>query len=143
MAERCPDVEPLLSALLDGELDEATAVGVRSHLEGCARCLAEAEQLSSVRRLVRNFPVRRLPDDVTLTPAVPVAAPRPRSLLARTGATLAVTAGLLGGAAFALGSEPAADVPTVAVPMDVYAADHFVHTANRALSIPVALETGR
>jgi hypothetical protein len=29
------------------------------------------------------------------------------------------------------------------VPLDVYVADHFVHTVNRAMAVPVTLELRR
>jgi hypothetical protein len=57
--------------------------------------------------------------------------------LPRAGAALAVTVGLLGGVAFSLGGQPSPDVPTVAVPMELYVVDHVVHTVQAPVSGPV------
>lgn len=49
----CPDKEPMLHGLLDGELDAANALAIEAHLESCAGCAAEFERLGAVSRLVR------------------------------------------------------------------------------------------
>ncbi|CAN5899213.1 hypothetical protein BH23ACT8_BH23ACT8_06000 [soil metagenome] len=149
----CHDVEPVLSAYLDGELD-TTAPKVRRHLDGCARCRDELDRLAAVRSLVRSMPVRRLPP--TLRADLPLytsyRADHPRTSrkvspydagleqvgvrAARALAALAVAAGLVGGAAFGLGGRPASDA-VVQVPMDAFVADHVVHTVDAPVGIPV------
>jgi anti-sigma factor RsiW len=141
MAERCDGVEPLLSAHLDGEVRSAERAALETHLAGCPSCAAELDQLRVVRSLVRSLPVRRLPEGVGPLPAA-AAAPEHRGLL-RAGVAFAAALGLLGGAAFSLGGQPAPDTRLVTVPVDVYVADHFVHTAHRAFTVPVTLDAGR
>jgi anti-sigma factor RsiW len=149
MADPCEAIEPLLSAHLDAELDAPTASRVAAHLRTCAGCAAEAESLTAVRSMLRSAPVRRLPDAVRAAvlaqePGGARLPEPPRELArARVGAALAVAGGLLAGAVFGLGGQPPAGTPTVAVPLDVYVADHFVHTVNRAMAVPVTLELRR
>lgn len=139
MAE-CARVEPLLSARLDGELGRTERAMVERHIQRCAGCAADASELAHVRALVRNLPVRRLPDGVALVDrGTPAAAAAPPRRAARAVSTLAVVGGLLTGAAYALGGQPAPAERIVNVPMDVYVADHFVHTVNRATFIPVGI----
>jgi anti-sigma factor RsiW len=149
MAERCDRVEPLLSAHVDGELDAVTERNVASHLATCPACAAEAEATAAVRSLLRSMPVRRLPEGVRAV-APPVGAAvglmgtgerEGATRLARAGAALAVAGGLLAGAAFSLGGQAPVDTRTVAVPLDVYVADHLVQTVNRAVFTPVRSES--
>jgi anti-sigma factor RsiW len=141
MAAECTQVEPLLSALLDDELDGEEAVIAVDHLGRCPACRTELEQLAVLRSMVRSMPVRRLPEGVRFAPAPPPApASRP---LARAGADGQRGAGLVTGAAFALGGQPTGEGPIVAVPVEVYVADHLVHTVNRAAWMPAGLELDR
>lgn len=155
MREGCGAVEPLLSAHIDGELRARRNQVVARHLDRCSVCAREAEQLRVVRSLVRSLPVRRLPDALRPTAGRPdqvrldVAAqldgvrtgPGARraraSLRAGAGVLTAVALGLAGGAAFALGGQPPADAPVIAVPMDVLVADHLVHTVHAPAGAPV------
>jgi anti-sigma factor RsiW len=136
MADTCTRVEPLLSAWIDGELCSDDAALVAVHLDGCGQCSAQADRLASVRSLVRSLPVRRLPDPLRSALAAQVETPSQASALTRVSAALAVAAGLLGGAVFALGGQPPSDSRPVAVPMDVYVADHVVHSAQDPLGSP-------
>ncbi len=43
-----------LSEWLDGQLDDTAAAKVARHLEECARCRAEAEELRALRTLLRS-----------------------------------------------------------------------------------------
>lgn len=45
-----------LSALLDHELDPATARSVGDHVDGCNACLAELTSLERIRRIIRDLP---------------------------------------------------------------------------------------
>jgi anti-sigma factor RsiW len=47
---RCDDVRTQLSALLDGELAPSQAEAVRRHVQACARCALECEDLDRVKR---------------------------------------------------------------------------------------------
>lgn len=91
----------LLSAMLDGELTEAEAGWVATHLEGCGQCRSELEGLASARAAVRGLPMLDLPED--LVPAHPVVTrlwPRRIATAAMSVAAAAVVAvgalGLLG-----------------------------------------------
>jgi anti-sigma factor RsiW len=45
----CPDQEPLLQALFDGELDAANALAVEAHLKTCQACAAHYRTLQALR----------------------------------------------------------------------------------------------
>jgi anti-sigma factor RsiW len=50
-----------LSAFLDDELDDDTAIVVARHLAGCARCLGELEGLRATRDALRALPLLHAP----------------------------------------------------------------------------------
>ena len=53
----CPALDPLLSALLDGELDRDVWRGVDRHLKQCGRCRRELRGLRKSRRLYAAIPL--------------------------------------------------------------------------------------
>jgi anti-sigma factor (TIGR02949 family) len=48
---RCIDVVRVVSAYLDGELDDAHRAQIERHLEGCQGCRAAVDQLETVIRI--------------------------------------------------------------------------------------------
>lgn len=137
MPERCDAVEPLLSAYLDEELPPTERDRVAQHLARCDACASDVEALRAVRSLARSLPVRRVPEDMPLVARPPARAP----VLARAGLVAAVAAGLLTGAAFTLGGQETVDAPMIAVPMDVFVADHVVRAVQAPASAPVTVGT--
>jgi anti-sigma factor (TIGR02949 family) len=85
----CREVERLLGAYLDGELDPAVSTSVRDHAETCAACRQRLANLESIGRLVRRAPYYQAPDAL-----------RARVAQARTHS--ATTSRLLGWAAAAV-----------------------------------------
>jgi predicted anti-sigma-YlaC factor YlaD len=59
---RCETCHDLLSADLDGELDEVDRPALDGHLEGCASCRAHAVRLASLNRSMRVAPAEPVPD---------------------------------------------------------------------------------
>jgi anti-sigma factor RsiW len=57
----CREVEGLLGAYLDGELEPAVSTSVRSHLDTCVACGQRLADLESVGRLVRRAPYYQAP----------------------------------------------------------------------------------
>ncbi len=55
----CPDREPLLHGLLDGELDAANALECEAHLRTCPGCAAEFSRLQDLRSALSAPGVRR------------------------------------------------------------------------------------
>ena len=53
----CPELAPLISAMLDEELDASTWRDVEQHVSGCRRCRFELRQLRSARRLHATIPL--------------------------------------------------------------------------------------
>jgi len=51
----------MISAYLDGELDDRERSDLMRHLAGCGRCSAELEDIQRVRAAVRSLPVLELP----------------------------------------------------------------------------------
>ena len=76
-----------LSALLDGELASDEAAELRAHLDACASCQRELEEIRDVRRLVRALPA--------VEPTRPLGLPRPASRYAVANVAASVAAGLL------------------------------------------------
>lgn len=168
-SERCVDLEPLQCAWLDGMLDEGDRARMGAHLERCSDCRADVEGLARTRALLRSLPVRRLPEELH-TPGRPrrqrrapdrapsgrrseeagttrgappgVVATRPR-LRHRVLAGLAVVLGLVGGTAFAVGGDAAPGQPRVPVPVELFVADHLVHTVGGPVSTPVVVDGAR
>lgn len=153
MSNGCADVEPLHSAWVDGALEPGERARVAGHLRVCHACCAEIESLQRTRALVRSVPVRCLPADVgalrpRLAPAAlraPTTAPQGAAGVAhaarqRLVTGLAVVMALIGGAAFALGGQPSPDDRMVTVPVDLFVADHLVHTVGGPMSTPVVVE---
>jgi anti-sigma factor RsiW len=157
MSSRCETVEPLLSAWLDDELRPEERVAVAAHLDRCAACRADAEQVRWTRSLARSLPVRRAPEELlegaartaVAGPSRPAAGSLDRPgrgsagvMLRRAGATAAVMVGLVAGVAYTLGGAPA-DTRTVRVPLDLYVADHLVHSVDGPVTTPVVFGASR
>jgi len=51
--ERCREMELLIQADIDGELDAAAAAGVVAHRQQCAHCMAIYQQLTQLRQSLR------------------------------------------------------------------------------------------
>lgn len=91
----CRDVEALLGAYLDGELDAARAGEVGAHLEGCAACAALLERHRALRAAIHaELPSYPAPDVLRtrLREAVREAAPRRGAWRATPWRALAVAA---------------------------------------------------
>jgi anti-sigma factor RsiW len=58
----CHEVEGLLSAYLDGELEPAVSTSVRDHVHVCAACRQRLANLESIGRMVRRAPYYKAPD---------------------------------------------------------------------------------
>lgn len=159
MADSCDDLEPLGSAWLDGALEPAERAAFAAHLGRCDGCRSDVEEIARTRALLRSLPRRRMPpgllDDVADDADVPVAAPLPsgapaaaradggadasvRRRTTRTAAAVAVL-GVLGGAAFSLGERPP-EARTVAVPMELFVADHVAQSTRTPVWSPVMVE---
>lgn len=138
MTDRCAAVEPLHSAWLDGVLGPTEAERVAAHLERCRACRAEVDALDRTRRLLGNLPVRRVPTAVLAgpRPAVDVPGRRRMGTAAGLATVIAVLAGVVAGAAYAVGGETGGPAPTVPVPVDVFVADHLVRTYGDHVASP-------
>src|SRR5262249_3035725 len=61
----CDEVNRLLDAYLDGELDESARPGVQKHLAGCASCRIEADRIAASSSLVRaTLPLYKAPAEL-------------------------------------------------------------------------------
>jgi anti-sigma factor RsiW len=69
----CREVEGLLGACLDGELEPAVSASVREHVDACAACRQRLANLESLGRMVRRAPYYQAPETLRarLTPARP------------------------------------------------------------------------
>jgi anti-sigma factor RsiW len=69
----CREVEGVLGAYLDGELEPAVSASVRGHVDACAACRQRLANLESIGRMVRRAPYYQAPETLRarLTPARP------------------------------------------------------------------------
>jgi anti-sigma factor (TIGR02949 family) len=58
----CREVEGLLDAYLDGELNPAVSTSVRSHVNACAACRQRLANVESIGRMVRRAPYYQAPE---------------------------------------------------------------------------------
>jgi hypothetical protein len=107
--------DDLLSAHLDGELDEATDAWVVDHVRGCADCRASAEDLAEARSLLRSLP------SVDASPVIEGFLARHRALVRSGLLFVAVAAVVLG----AIGATAATIRPEVVPDLDLLAATHL------------------
>jgi anti-sigma factor RsiW len=146
MSRRCDALEPLHSAWVDGELHGREAARFGAHLQQCARCRAAITELRVTQAMVRSLPPRRLPEDLPLGAAAGTASRAGRTawgrVVARSTAAVALFVTAIGAAAFVAGSPEPAGVQ-VAVPVDVYVADHLVRAIGGPVSTPALLEPDR
>ena len=75
----CPDVERLIDAYSDDELDAAQATEVAEHVAGCPACHEWLAERVALRRLIRSVPYYAAPDRVRRA----VAASRRRARVTR------------------------------------------------------------
>ena len=126
-----------LSAFLDDELDERAALEVTRHLQRCAACRVELEELRSTRRALRSLPpvapsLAWMVETAVLVPSDE----RPGSHRFVAGVLAAVAALLLG--AFALGADPGSVQP----PVDRMVVDHVRSVDGGPVVTPVQLDGG-
>lgn len=62
MSTPCPDKEPMLHALLDGELDAANASALETHLAACPACAQRLETLKALHARLADLPPTPAPD---------------------------------------------------------------------------------
>lgn len=89
----CPWDE-LISAFLDGELDETEAQALEAHLASHAECRSELDEVARVRQRVRTLPMRSGTPAFWLRVVEDVAADRPSSPTSRDRAAIASPARL-------------------------------------------------
>jgi anti-sigma factor (TIGR02949 family) len=58
----CREVERLLDAYLDGELEPAVSTSVRTHVDACAACRQRLANAESIGRMVRRAPYYQVPE---------------------------------------------------------------------------------
>jgi anti-sigma factor RsiW len=75
-------VTEILSAYIDGTLEDAERGSVRAHLEGCDTCRAEHAEIVATRAMLRAVPAMQAPRAFTLTPEM-ARKVRPPSLFER------------------------------------------------------------
>ena len=143
MSKRCESFEHLHSAWVDGELRASERAKLGAHLQRCARCRAAIDELRVTSAMLRSLPVRNLVIDVDRGAAPRrhrplVTAAGARMLVARSALAAVLMTATLGAAAFFAGAQQPAD-RQVAVPVDVFVADHLVRSVGGPVSTPALL----
>lgn len=64
MTEVCHQIEPMLSAYIDDELDEAETVAVEAHLAQCPRCSRELRELRGLVNVSESLAAPSVDDAV-------------------------------------------------------------------------------
>ena len=133
-----------ISAFLDDELDDASALAVTRHLAACGACHHELEELRATRDALRRLPDLRVPAP-WLTPGEEGRAlgtdgsllRRVRRRLRLPSTVLAVLLGVVGvalaGVAYVAGEERGEVVP----PVELFLVDHVARTGGGPLPAPV------
>lgn len=88
----CKDCLRELDALVDGSVDAARAAALHEHLEACASCARQMEELAATVELLRRAGVPELPegyDEALHRKLVAAPAPAPAGMLARLRASFA------------------------------------------------------
>lgn len=127
-----------LSAFLDDELDDRTALAVTRHVADCDRCFGELEALRATRSALRGLPNLDPPETMfsdVMAVAGTVDPERWRRTLRYASAAIAGSA-LIGAAVFLAGGD---DAGTVVPPLDVFVADHVARTGGGPVITPVDL----
>lgn len=114
-----------LSAFLDDELDEPTALRVTRHLGGCDVCLAELEELRATRDALRRLPDLQAPV-LTAEFRPDRADVRRVSRTALLTGAVTVVAVMLGGGIYLAGG----DHGDVEPPMEMFLVDHVARTGG-------------
>ena len=65
MTAPCPDKEPMLHALLDGELDAANASALEAHLQACPGCARRLATLTAQHQRLSDLPPATAPEALT------------------------------------------------------------------------------
>jgi anti-sigma factor RsiW len=117
----CPDVDRVIDAYTDEELEAAEAAEVRAHLTGCPACRQRVAARASLGRLIRRVPYYAAPDRLRVAVATtrrPARVP-PRILAWAAMVTLAVSLG--GGAGLRIVRSRQATAATETMAQDVVA----------------------
>ena len=118
----CREVDDLLGAYLDGELEPAVSTSVRDHVEGCTTCRQRLANLESIGRMVRRAPYYQAPAELRAQVMHARARSAPRQWLAWAAAAV-VVASLTGSIVFVRSSTRAhAPDPVDAVAEEVVSA---------------------
>lgn len=129
----------LLSSLLDGELDQLAAGGVRAHVSSCPACATELDVVRVARRAVRTLPAVEPPPQAPGAPlsdrrAAPVLAlGRHRAARSRMAASVAAGIGVVALGAGAI--DPAALAPEVRGAVESHAATVSAMSAGGLLPL--------
>ena len=112
----CPEMRRRIVAFLDGELPDAEAAAVASHLEACGDCRAERARITDVQDLLAAVPAPA-PDPQAwkrlrrrLRPGRTITLRRPMPFLFASGAVGSVAAGFMALAVILAGYGPGDEV---------------------------------
>jgi len=109
-----------LSELVDGRLPAEDALNIQAHLEGCAICQREVEELRALRRLLRAVATPEPREVFWARLAAQVAEERRRMSRRRLWRGITV----VGVAALAAAVLAMAPIPEVSAPVDGYIREH-------------------
>ncbi len=98
----CPDVDRVIDAYGDDELEAGAAAEVRAHLDGCAACRQRVDARAALGRVIRRVPYYTAPDRLRVAVASTRRPARvsPRILAWAAMVTLAVSLGAGAGVRF-------------------------------------------
>jgi anti-sigma factor RsiW len=120
-----------LSAFLDDELDDATALELTRHVSRCGPCRDELEALRTTRSALRGLPTVQAPVLTREVRPFPVVRSWSRRVLATS--CLAAAALALGAAAYVAGGDGGEVVP----PVERFLLDHLARTGEGPVPAPL------
>ena len=121
--------DELLSAHLDGELDDVERRRVADHVAECDRCRREMSELAEARALVRSLPLLELPLGLTETLGA-----APKSTVGRRAAAWIGAAAAVAAAAFITAAAITAPEPQQISPPELSAVYGAVSSNEPALN---------
>jgi anti-sigma factor RsiW len=120
-----------LSAFLDDELDDATALELTRHVSRCGACQDELEALRATRSALRGLPTVQAPVLTREVRPFPIVRSWSRRVLA--GSCLVAAALALGAAAYVAGGDGGEIVP----PVERFLLDHLARTGEGPVPAPL------
>jgi anti-sigma factor RsiW len=141
MTSPCPDKEPMLHALLDGELDAANASALEAHLKTCPGCAQRLAALQALHERLSSLPPVSAPERLKARIAAMIGAEEKKMARTRRPARPGLFAGWIAAGAMTLVAASLVVTPLATGPsLPQQLAEAHAHSllANHLVDIPTS-----